>query len=61
MFPVLLVMYVRLARAEERQALATFGGAYRRYMDQVPAFLPRLGRQTATGARDPGKSATKKL
>ena len=32
MFPVLVVMYVRLARHEEREALATFGEAYRRYM-----------------------------
>src|SRR5262252_5513874 len=29
MFPVLVYMYVRLARTEERDALATFGDAYR--------------------------------
>ena len=40
MFPVLVVMYVRLARAEERDALNEFGDAYRRYMTQVPAFVP---------------------
>ena len=43
MFPVLLVMYVRLARMEEREAIAEFGDAYRAYMQRVPAFLPRLG------------------
>jgi methanethiol S-methyltransferase len=43
MFPVLVVMYVRLARMEEREALREFGGEYRAYMQRVPAFLPRLG------------------
>jgi protein-S-isoprenylcysteine O-methyltransferase Ste14 len=44
MFPVLVFMYVRLARAEEREGLAEFGSAYVRYMQQVPAFIPRLAR-----------------
>jgi protein-S-isoprenylcysteine O-methyltransferase Ste14 len=44
MFPVLVVMYVKLARSEERDAIAEFGDAYRKYMERVPAFLPRLGR-----------------
>jgi methanethiol S-methyltransferase len=43
MFPVLVVMYVRLARMEEREALREFGDAYRTYMAEVPGFLPRLG------------------
>jgi protein-S-isoprenylcysteine O-methyltransferase Ste14 len=43
MFPVLVVMYVRLARHEEREALATFGEAYRRYMASTPSWLPRFG------------------
>ena len=43
MFPVLVVMYVRLARMEEREALAEFGSDYERYMREVPAFIPRLG------------------
>jgi protein-S-isoprenylcysteine O-methyltransferase Ste14 len=44
MFPVLVYMYVRLARTEEREALATFGDAYRQYMTEVPGFIPRLDR-----------------
>ena len=40
MFPVLTVMYVRLARSEEREAIAAFGNAYRSYMARVPAFVP---------------------
>ncbi len=47
MFPVLVVMYVRLARSEEREAIATFGDEYRAYMGRVPGFLPRLSRQPA--------------
>jgi protein-S-isoprenylcysteine O-methyltransferase Ste14 len=43
MFPVLVYMYVRLARAEEREALKEFGADYERYMHEVPAFVPRLG------------------
>jgi protein-S-isoprenylcysteine O-methyltransferase Ste14 len=44
MFPVLVVMYVRLARSEEREAMAAFGAAYERYRHAVPAFVPRLRR-----------------
>jgi len=44
MFPVLVVMYVRLARREESEAIAAFGDAYLRYMNAVPAFVPRFTR-----------------
>ena len=43
MFPVLVTMYVKLARREEREVLAEFGERYRRYMVATPAFLPRFG------------------
>lgn len=49
MFPVLVVMYVRLARREERETLAIFGQAYEAYMKQVPAFFPRWHRRPALG------------
>ena len=42
MFPILVAMYVKLARREEREVLAEFGEQYRRYMSTTPAFLPRL-------------------
>ncbi len=47
MFPVLVWMYVRLAKTEERDAIAEFGDAYRRYTAEVPAFFPRLDRVAA--------------
>jgi protein-S-isoprenylcysteine O-methyltransferase Ste14 len=52
MFPVLVFMYARLARAEEREALAEFGPAYERYMRDVPAFIPRLGARKLFGGND---------
>lgn len=42
MFPILVWMYVRLARQEEYEAIATFGDAYRDYARTVPGFIPRL-------------------
>lgn len=44
MFPVLVVMYVRLAKQEEAESRATFGQAYDAYAARVPAFLPRWAR-----------------
>jgi protein-S-isoprenylcysteine O-methyltransferase Ste14 len=44
MFPVLVLMYVRLARTEEQAAIAEFGDAYRKYMAEVPGFVPRWDR-----------------
>lgn len=42
MFPILVWMYARLARQEEREALAEFGEDYAAYEANTPAFLPRL-------------------
>ena len=43
MFPILVYMYARLARREEREALAEFGEAYARYGARTPRFFPRFG------------------
>ncbi|MBI3607168.1 MAG: isoprenylcysteine carboxylmethyltransferase family protein [Nitrospirae bacterium] len=43
MFPVLVSMYVRLARREEREVAGEFGDEYARYAANTPAFFPRLG------------------
>lgn len=53
MFPILLTMYVRLARREERESIAAFGDAYRQYMRQVAPFVPHLfsrGEHVSKGA-----------
>lgn len=41
MFPILLVMYWRLALREEREVEADLGNEYRRYAARVPRFIPR--------------------
>lgn len=40
MAPVLIVMYVRLARREDDELAARFGEAFRDYAARTPAFLP---------------------
>lgn len=55
MFPVLVVMYVRLARAEEREAIAEFGDVYRKYMTQVPGFIPSWNRLSGGAVGGPGR------
>jgi len=44
MSPALVFMYVKLARTEERESLATFGDGYRQYIAEVPGFIPRFDR-----------------
>ncbi|NIQ13879.1 MAG: isoprenylcysteine carboxylmethyltransferase family protein [Candidatus Dadabacteria bacterium] len=41
MFPILVYVYVRLAKHEEQEALAIFGEQYRNYMQRTPAFIPK--------------------
>ena len=42
MFPVLVWMYVRLARSEERESQAAFGEVWTEYAWRTPAFIPWL-------------------
>ena len=42
MFPVLVYMYLRLARSEEKEVRAKFGETYARYAERTPAFFPRI-------------------
>ena len=48
MFPILVWVYVRLARREEKDTLRAFGVRYACYAANTPRFLPHLwgGRQT---------------
>ncbi len=52
LFPILLVVYARLARHDERDAVAEFGDVYRRYHERTPAFIPRLGAQRSGAPRN---------
>lgn len=42
MFPILVFMYTRLAKREEKDALKEFGDTYAAYQNNTPAFFPRL-------------------
>ncbi len=54
MFPILVGMYIHLARKEEQEAFNEFGDAYARYAATIPGFIPRFGRKSGTRAE--GKS-----
>lgn len=43
MYPILVAMYVHLARREEGEARRKFGEAYERYVARVPAWIPNFG------------------
>lgn len=48
MFPILVFVYVRLARTEERLMEEELGERYRAYATRTPAFVPRLSTPAAT-------------
>lgn len=43
LFPVIVLVYVRLARREEGAMIARFGSEYWDYIRHVPMFFPRVG------------------
>lgn len=49
LFPVLVAVYVRLAKREEVEALARFGSDYRAYLEQTPGWWPVLRRSAKRG------------
>lgn len=42
MFPILVIMDVRLAKIEERDMYTEFGKEYETYAAKTPAFIPGL-------------------
>ena len=42
MFPVLVWLYMRLARREEKEALEMFGEQYAQYAENTPRFIPQF-------------------
>jgi protein-S-isoprenylcysteine O-methyltransferase Ste14 len=55
MFPVLCVMYVRLAHREEHEVATEFDEAWIKYAASTPRWFPRLGahgqNQTLAGTK----------
>lgn len=47
MFPVLVIVYARLAKSEERDMVAEFGHEYEQYRSRTPAFIPAFGHTDA--------------
>lgn len=43
MFPILVVMYIRLAAIEEREIRAKFGSLFEDYAGRTPAWIPNIG------------------
>lgn len=50
MYPVLVIMYRRLAREEERDLIGRFGDRYESYRRRVPGFWPVVRRHGNTAA-----------
>jgi len=42
MAPILIVIYLRLARVEERELEEEFGDAYKAYLERVHAFILKV-------------------
>lgn len=47
MFPILVFMYVKLAKQEERESEQRFGPQWRDYAAHTPRFIPKLSRDDA--------------
>lgn len=45
MFPILVYMYVKLVRREEKDTLNEYGEEYKRYAEVTPAFIPHFFKQ----------------
>lgn len=60
MFPILTVVYLRLARAEEREVAKHFGDAWCDYARRTPAFLPRLKPPIPPVAAPPHKGSARR-
>jgi Cu+-exporting ATPase len=57
MFPILVIVYVRLAWRDELAARVEFGTVWEVYARSVPAFIPRFGRGASTTVPPRGGAA----
>jgi protein-S-isoprenylcysteine O-methyltransferase Ste14 len=46
LWPVIIVLYYRLARSEEKYSEEQFGEEYREYKRKVPMFIPRIRKKS---------------
>ncbi len=51
MFPILVFMYTRLAKSEEKESKKYFGTAWDEYAKKTPAFIPRLAGQKMVSSK----------
>jgi protein-S-isoprenylcysteine O-methyltransferase Ste14 len=53
MFPILVMVYIKLARREEQMAIEEFGDEYREYAANTPGFIPKWSNiHSKQGAQD---------
>jgi len=57
MFPILVFMYVRLARREEREVRAELGSLYDEWASATPAFVPNVAGLLSHRRHTPGSAA----
>ena len=58
MFPILVLMYARLARREEQELRVAFGAVYDRYAAVTPAWQPRFIRHPSSIQVVPSQGAS---
>ena len=46
LYPVIVVLYYRLARSEEKYSIEVYGDVYKEYMNKVPMLIPRLHKKS---------------
>jgi protein-S-isoprenylcysteine O-methyltransferase Ste14 len=52
---ILVTMYARLTKREERNAIAQFGDGYRQTIQEVPTAISHLPGKRASGTKHHGK------
>ena len=48
LWPVIVVLYYRLSKTEEKEAIERYGDRYIKYKNDVPGFVPRYLRPKQT-------------
>jgi len=49
LWPVIAIVYYRLAKKEEKESEEVFGEEYRKYKRSVPMLIPRIRKKTSSG------------